>query len=98
MENKIKITGKELRAIMSEYEYNEDIMCDDSQKVRVAKMALSKLPESDRIIYTLYLDRQSSRAVGQILGVSHSTVLKQLQRIKQEILYQIMILNEDLED
>jgi DNA-directed RNA polymerase specialized sigma subunit len=98
MSSEIKITGTELRAIMDEYKFNDDVMCDDSQKVRVAKMALQKISESDRIIYCLYLDQQSSRKVGKILGVSHSTILKQLQRIRQELLYQIMSIDEDLED
>lgn len=98
MSSEIKITGAELRAIMDEYKFNDDVMCDDPQKVRVAKMALQKISESDRIIYCLYLDQQSSRKVGKILGVSHSTILKQLQRIRQELLYQIMSIDEDLED
>ena len=98
MSSEIKITGAELRAIMDEYKFNDDVMCDDPQKVRVAKMALQKISESDRIIYCLYLDQQSSRKVGKILGVSHSTILKQLQRIRQELLYQIMSIDEELED
>ena len=98
MNESIKITGTELRAILDEYKFDPDVMCDDPQKVRVAKMALERIGESDRIIYCLYLDQESSRKVGKLLGVSHSTILKQLQRIKAEILYQIMIINEELED
>ena len=50
------------------------------------KWALSKIPDADRIIYCLWLDLESSRKVGKILGVSHSTILKELKRIKNEIL------------
>lgn len=92
-----KITGKELRSILGEYEYNDDVMCEDTAKVRAAKKALQNISESDRIIYCLYLDQQSSRKVGKLLGVSHSTILKQLQRIKAELLYQIMK-SEDWEE
>lgn len=97
---KISITGKELRDIMAEYEFDPDPMVNDSQKVRLAKMALNELPEPDRIIFTLYLDRQSSREVGKILGCSRSTVLKHVEKIRQELLYHIMVLSkkEPLED
>lgn len=96
----IKITPKELKDILKEYEFNDDIMCEDSQKVRIAKMALSRINESDRIIWCLALEKQSSREVGKILGCSHSLVLKQLKKIKEEILYHIMeiLRTEDLED
>lgn len=85
---------------MSEYAYNPDPMIEDSQKVRLAKMALAKLNEPDRIIWCLYMDKESSREVGKILGCSHSTVLKQLQKIKKDIMYNIMELskNEPMED
>jgi len=92
---KVNISGKELRAIMAEYAFDDDPMCEDSQKVRLAKMALAKLNEPDRIIWCLYMDKESSREVGKILGCSHSTVLKQLQKIKMEIMYHIMDLSKD---
>lgn len=98
----IKITSKELKDIVGEYTYTgaTDIMCDDRQKVRVAKLAVGMLDEADRIIWCLAMDQESSRKVGKILGVSHSTVLKQLTRIKAEILNNVMrVLNtEDLDD
>lgn len=100
MSEKVNITGSELRDIMAEYAYNPDPMVEDSQKVRLCKMALDRLPEADRIIFCLALDRQSSREVGKILGCSHSTVLKQLKKIKMDIMYNIMELlkTEPLED
>jgi len=100
--NSIHITGKELREIMAEYAYNDDIMCDERQKVRIAKKAVAMLPEPDRIIFCLALDKESSREVGKILGCSHSTILKQLKKIKMDIMYNIMEIlkneGEDLED
>ena len=100
MENDIKITPKELRDIMDEYKFNDDPMVKDSQKVRIAKMALSRINEADRIIFCLALDKESSREVGRLLGCSHSTVLKQLAKIKRDILREVMKIMEfeDLED
>lgn len=82
----IKITASELKDILKEYEYEEDIFTLDDPRVVAIKWALSQIPDADRIIYCLWLDLESSRKVGQILGVSHSTILKELKRIKNEIL------------
>lgn len=100
METKVNITPKELRDIMDEYKFDDDPMVADSQKVRIAKMALSRIGEADRIIFCLALDKESSREVGRILGCSHSTVLKQLAKIKRDILREVMKIMEyeDLED
>jgi len=92
--DKVNITGKELRDIMAEYAFDDDIMNEESQKVRLAKMAVSRLSEPDRIIWCLYMDKESSREVGRILSCSHSTVLKQLQKIKKDIMYHIMVLSK----
>ena len=87
---------------MAEYAYDDDPMCEDSQKLRLAKMALQRLSTSDRIIFTLYLDQASSRKVAKLLGCSNSTVLKQVARIKDDIIYHIFEImketNETLED
>lgn len=82
----IRISASELKDILKEYEYEENIFTLDDPRVVAIKWALSKIPDADRIIYCLWLDLESSRKVGRILGVSHSTILKELKRIKNEIL------------
>lgn len=103
MDKKINITGKELRDILAEYAIDtNDVMDEQPQKVRLAKMAVQMLPEADRIIFLLVLDRGSSREVGKLLKCSHSLILKQMQRIKAQILTNITTIiqeqNESLED
>lgn len=97
---KIDITPKELHDIMDEYRFDPDPMVNDNQKVRIAKMALSRISEPDRIIFCLALDKQSSREVGRILGCSHSTVLKQLAKIRKDIMREVMKIleTEDWDD
>lgn len=85
MEQKIDISPSELRAILKEYEYDPDVMCEDDDRVILIKRALQKLQEPDRILWCLYMDLGASRKVGAILHVSHSTVLKEINRIKLEI-------------
>lgn len=94
-DQKIDINPDELRAIMKEYEYNPDNVYDeDDERVTKIKRALTKLTQPDRIIFCLYMDMGASRKVGKVLGVSHSTILKEINRIKNEIRYQILIDDE----
>ena len=86
----IQIKPEELRAILADYKYDDDIINDDDDRVREIKKAISKLLEPDRIIFCLYVDIGSSRKLGKILGVSRSTVLKEINRIKLEIRSKMM--------
>ena len=96
MEQKIDISPSELRAMMKEYEYDPDIMCEDDERVIKIKRALQKLQDYDRILWVLYMELGASRKVGSVLHVSHSTVLKEINRIKLEIRYQMMIDDSDI--
>ena len=93
-EQTLKISPEELRAIMKEYEYDDDVMNDEDERVRKVKRAMTKLKMAVRIIWVLYMELGASRKVGACLGVSHSTILKEVNRIKREIRYQIMIDDE----
>ena len=93
-EQTLKISPEELRAIMKEYEYDDDVMNDEDERVHKVKRAMTKLQMADRIIWVLYMELGASRKVGRVLGVSHSTILKEVNRIKREIRYQIMIDDE----
>lgn len=96
MEQKIDISPSELRAMMKDYEYDPDIMCEDDERVIRVKRALQKLQDYDRILWVLYMELGASRKVGSVLHVSHSTVLKEINRIKLEIRYQMMIDDYDI--
>lgn len=79
----IKISGTELKNIMSEYETDILIDSDDAYNL---KQAIQALNTSDRIIFCLYSELQSERKVADILGVSRSPIHKLLQNIKNQIL------------
>lgn len=93
---KIEISPSELRAMLKEYEYDPDVMCEDDERVIRIKRALQKLKDYDRILWVLYMELGASRKCGAVLGVSHSTILKEINRIKMEIRYQMMI--DDYDD
>ena len=83
----IDITPDELHTIMKDYEYDPDIFNYEDERSLKIKLALSKLPEADRIIWCLYMELGSSRKLGRLLGnVSHSTILKEINRIKENII------------
>lgn len=81
--NKITIKPSELRNIMSQFE--PDMLTDNEDIYRI-KEAMKHLEKSDAIIFALYAELASERAVADLLGVSRSPIHKILTKIKQQIL------------
>ena len=77
----------EFRKIRQDYTYNPDIMNEEDERVtRVKKIIDQKLSLADKTIILLYVDCQSYRKLGARLGVSHMTLRREVQRIKNIIL------------
>lgn len=77
----------EFRKIKQEYYYNPDIMNEEDERLtRVKKIIDTKLSLADKTIILLYVDCQSYRKLGARLGVSHMTIRREVQRIKNIIL------------
>ena len=77
----------EFRKIRQDYTYNPDIMNEEDERVtRVKKIIDQKLSLADKTIILLYVDCQSYRKLGARLGVSHMTIRREVQRIKNIIL------------
>ena len=77
----------EFRKIKQEYSYNPDIMNEEDERLtRVKKIIDTKLSLADKTIILLYVDCQSYRKLGKRLGVSHMTIRREVQRIKNIIL------------
>ena len=86
------IKPETLKAIMADYDFNPDIMCDEDERVTKIKYALTQIPLAEKMIFCLHTDIQSVRKVGEILGVSYTTIFNEFKRIKKEI---IDIMNND---
>ena len=84
--NSLGIDKEQLKKIMADYKYDDDIMNEDDERVTKIKYAISKLPEADKVIFILQTDIQSQRKVGNLLGVSHTAIGKECKRIKEKIL------------
>ena len=77
----------DFRKINQEYTYNPDIMCEDDPRIsRVKEIIDNKLSLADKTIILLYVDCQSYRKLGARLGVSHMTIRREVQRIKNIIM------------
>lgn len=82
-----QLTPKDVRDILEDYAYDDDIMNNEDERTLAIKEAMTHLPVADRIIFCLYLELGSSRTLGKFLGgISHSTILKEIKRIRQTIL------------
>jgi len=78
---------KDYREIKEDYAWNPDIMNKDDERVsRVKEIINTRLSVVDKTIILLYVDCQSYRKLGKRLGVSHMTVRRECQRIKNIIL------------
>lgn len=77
----------EFRKIKQEYTYNPDIMNEEDERLtRIKKIIDTKLSLADKTIILLYVDCQSYRKLGARLGVSHMTIRREVQRIKNIIM------------
>lgn len=78
---------QDFRQIKEDYAWHNDIMTADDEKVgRIKEIINTRLSLIDKTIILLYVDCQSYRKLGRRLGVSHMTIRREVQRIKQIIL------------
>lgn len=77
----------EFRKIRQDYTYNPDIMNEEDERlISLKKIIDQKLSLADKTIILLYVDCLSYRKLGKRLGVSHMTIRREVQRIKNIIL------------
>jgi len=86
-EPKITIPKEKIREIHKEYDFSSTdkyMSYDDEMKSIIDKF--EQLDPADRIIMELYAEFKSQRKVGNILGVSRTTIIKCLKKIRNQIL------------
>lgn len=77
---------REFRKIKPDYAFDADIMCEDEPRTRRLKYIINnRLTIADRTIIILYAELQSFRKLGECLGVSHTTMRTEVNRIKEII-------------
>ena len=84
----VTLNGDELKRMLKDYEYDtvtEFWDEDGDERAWDIKRALSQLDVSERLIFVLYLETQSERELGQLLGCSRTPVSRELKKIKEKI-------------
>ena len=82
---------KDIKKVMEDYKPNKGIWNEDDELIDGIKNAVDNLKDADKIIFILYCETGSLREVGKMLGVSHTTIYKEIKRIKRLILDDIGI-------
>lgn len=76
----------DIQMMIKEYEPPvEDIWTEEEDEMIMLKKAVQSLSPADKIIFLLYAEHGSLRQVGKELGVSHTTIYKQINLIKSQI-------------
>jgi len=89
-------TVREFRDIREDYQYDDSIFNEDPDRVALVKYIVNnRLNLVDRTLIILYADCQNYRELGKRLGVSHTTVFKEIRRIRRDIMRQYEELNKN---
>lgn len=73
---------KNIAKMIDEYVPDKD---NDDDDIYHLKCALNALSPADKVIMVIYCEQGSLRKTGQILGVSHTIVYKQIKKIKKQM-------------
>lgn len=75
-----------IRQMLKEYAFNSSPFSEDDVKVARLKFIISKLSQVDRTIIILYADCLSTRKLGKKMGMSHTTIRREISRIREQII------------
>lgn len=82
-----QIIVREFRDIRRDYDFDPSIFNDEDEKIRrVKQVIMTEIDPVDRVLFLMYTDCGSLRKLGAHFGVSHTTLAKEIRRIKQEII------------
>lgn len=82
-----QIIVREFRDIRRDYDFDPSIFNDEDEKIRrVKQVIMTEIDPVDRVLFLMYTDYGSLRKLGAHFGVSHTTLAKEIRRIKQEII------------
>lgn len=83
-----KLTASEIRNIYKDYSFDtSDILAYDDDTKELLEAYNNNLTQPEKVILQLYAEFQSQRKVASLLNVSRTTVVKELNIIRNKILY-----------
>lgn len=84
--NLIQKTMKTINQLREEYTFDYGLFSDLDERLLDMKDRLESLNDADKNILLLYAEYGSLREVGKLIGVSHSSIRKYLNRIRKKLL------------
>ncbi|WP_406042718.1 helix-turn-helix domain-containing protein [Succinimonas sp.] len=76
-----------LQEIKPDYTWNGDVFTQGDLRADAVRCIIDRrLSTVDRTIILLYIDCQSYRELGRLLGFSQTTAFKEVKRVRQRIL------------
>lgn len=79
--------SERLREIRPDYAWDPSVFADGDRRADAVRCIIeTRLSTVDRTIILLYIDCQSYRELGRLLGFSQMTAFKEVKRVKRKIL------------
>ena len=87
MECNLVKASERLKAIRPDYAWDPSVFADGDRRADAVRCIIeTRLSTVDRTIILLYIDCQSYRELGRLLGFSQTTAFKEVKRVRQRIL------------
>lgn len=84
---KFNISKSELKSIYQDYSFNtEDVLNYDDETKDILDKFKFNLTAPEQIILELYAEFHSQRKVAQLLNVSRTSIVKELNKIRKKII------------
>jgi len=87
MESNLGKASERLKAIRPDYAWDPSVFAEGDKRADAVRCIIeTRLSTVDRTIILLYIDLQSYRELGRLLGFSQTTAFKEVKRVRQRIL------------
>jgi RNA polymerase sigma-70 factor (ECF subfamily) len=79
----------EYKDALEAYDSSEPAVPVASEDLRLLRMAIRKLPETERAIITLHLDGFTNPEIAEMMGITANNATVKLHRIKNQLIQQL---------
>jgi RNA polymerase sigma factor (sigma-70 family) len=84
-----KVNKVEYRETIEDAHWNDEGEQVKNENARMLRLAIRRLPETERAIITLHLDGYSNPEIAEMMGISPNNATVKLHRIKNQLISQL---------
>jgi RNA polymerase sigma factor (sigma-70 family) len=84
-----KVNKVEYRETVEDARWNDEGEQLKNENARMLRLAIRRLPETERAIITLHLDGYSNPEIAEMMGISPNNATVKLHRIKTQLISQL---------